>query len=1765
MPLDIASLPAPHSRFIDHLSRNAGTQLRHLVKPYNEYEAKLRECFAQHRNHPAIQNPLVNAVPIYNGYESSLKIRARDPERDPEASKYIMPLQSDARLPNGFSAIAPSLDQFKKNFQLFCERSLDDLDWSNVVAAGSAVVTALLPVPAKYQGSKRAQREYYHEKLAPSSDVDLFIWGLDEQAAIDKIEQIERCVKNNVLAETTTIRTKNTITIVSEYPTRHVQIVLRLYKSISEILSGFDVDCSCFVFDGTQVFGSPRGITSLCAQTNTVDLTRRSPSYEKRLAKYARRGFEVYYSDLDRSRIDPSIYERSLTHTHGLARLLIIEQLPTADDREAYINQRRAERGRPPASGRRRKHALPGNVKDKDPEDVAEWAVEDDVSNYHTFTTPYGPKYNAMKIEKLLYVKDLLLNAEWNHKKDRTVNLHRHPCFIGDARSIIHDCCGSCPKPQSDEELRIAEEEAKIYVSGKLEFIKDDPGRQAIGSFNPLTADDWTNMAYLGSNQVVCDYILSGDIDGVRQWCDIPEHNVNQRDHTGRMPLHLAVMSGQCDVLKVLIESGARITSRIQGGFTSLHMAASTGRADIVRLLLETSEENKKLEAKREEERMEERASQQTGMGSAELISDPDVDKEEDSDNEGSDSATTSSDTSYVRVNKEEDDMLAADDQYGPDFFDVNVVAWDNPISPLHVAILGGHLEVVETLVLSFGADVLLPIKVKNTNNGAFLNLVLAGQLSAPDATEMVQTLVKLGANPAQSDMNQVTAAHGVVLRQNVQALRAMAETDLTSTRAGLKHMIDMGTYSISRLTSTLHTAVLAKNERLVRALLGLGAKATITYEEYREAVLRQGTKSLTPKELLTQYEVEISQPIIVAAISSLSSILLALLDAGADINTMDRDAGRALNGQWSYEPPRTVLDYVRANIDELQQSLDDQYQVCYATPNLKPNEAYLEGLVPGSYRHTMVAREVEHVRLAIIKAQKQDQEQQRTNQTGNIYQQRKKERITELKDLEQELLKRGAKTFSMLHPEAAKEAKAERSYRKPKAVETDLADYEVSVWYDDPRFNEEKGQAYNRLFQAVWDEDVNLTKLLTLRENDDGQGGSLAPLLVSTSDSWGLNVLAIAVAKNNLSLAQSILDIAAAQYKPKEDKPRKRRFRIRTLEDYEEDDNDCNPDEILLTSELVSDEFTIEDLSTLNASAASRKSPVDMLLEQVPCWAVDKPLNISVGDIHREREAEWNPWIWWPTYQTPSQAFSSAVAQLWKKHSLLGFGVRTGSMDIVKFILRAARQAKLRIHHESQNLSANDEQWVSNVRDAFDHCVSHGKWGLLELIITETGFMMPITDMLASAVVPEEQKKQSPYYQGLKIRGKRQSRWVSEANGKDADGEAKSWRKNASPFLAAVRSGSDDEIDFWKGKDCSRWYNEYGRRNQHDELVQRISKEYGSWEAAVDAWLGLRKDLAIHCAVLRGSSPNNHEGWLARVQRMVEYMPQSLDKKAGSGCSPLWLAFYYCQPETVKLLIDAGADQTTCNKKGQNILHALLLSDVPSPSDDNPDEEQRALEKMESCIKLIDPRLLASLFTGRCSIGPTGLTPLASFVFHGHHNVKILQLISRYMPDDVYTMIDGAGQTPMHQLILNKTHRGMWQMIRELASIHPRVLMQENTMGQTPYDLAWILYLQEQTNTPPRVMGSYDGPHIGVIREPSTLLQANNADWVDEDKFHIKTYRVLRELMATADITSRRHMIGVDDCREVAKRLADKSKPEEEQEWDEIKSWCTYAPRWVA
>jgi hypothetical protein len=157
--MDLPPLPAPMEGFLPYFARQS--KIPEAIQPYKDYESKLREIFAQHPDNAILNDHHINTVPIFAGHEQSVKVHARDLDIETleEKDKYLLPLSTNDRKPNGSSAIVGSLKEFRSNFTLFSESSLVDLDWNNIVAAGSSVVTSLLPVEAPHNESRRALRQ----------------------------------------------------------------------------------------------------------------------------------------------------------------------------------------------------------------------------------------------------------------------------------------------------------------------------------------------------------------------------------------------------------------------------------------------------------------------------------------------------------------------------------------------------------------------------------------------------------------------------------------------------------------------------------------------------------------------------------------------------------------------------------------------------------------------------------------------------------------------------------------------------------------------------------------------------------------------------------------------------------------------------------------------------------------------------------------------------------------------------------------------------------------------------------------------------------------------------------------------------------------------------------------------------------------------------------------------------------------------------------------------------------------------------------------------------------------------------------------------------------------------------------------------------------------------------------------------------------------------------------------------------------------------
>ena len=86
----------------------------------------------------------------------------------------------------------------------------------------------------------------------------------------NKLKEIYEAVCNEIPYNVLAFRSAYAISIVSQFPYRHIQIILRLYSSPAEILMGFDVDSCAIGYDGKQVYMMPRCHQALVRQRNST-------------------------------------------------------------------------------------------------------------------------------------------------------------------------------------------------------------------------------------------------------------------------------------------------------------------------------------------------------------------------------------------------------------------------------------------------------------------------------------------------------------------------------------------------------------------------------------------------------------------------------------------------------------------------------------------------------------------------------------------------------------------------------------------------------------------------------------------------------------------------------------------------------------------------------------------------------------------------------------------------------------------------------------------------------------------------------------------------------------------------------------------------------------------------------------------------------------------------------------------------------------------------------------------------------------------------------------------------------------------------------------------------------------------------------------------------------------------------------------------------------------------------------------------------------
>ncbi|KAK5014320.1 hypothetical protein LTR39_003212, partial [Cryomyces antarcticus] len=689
--------------------------------------------------------------------------------------------------------------------------------------------------------------------------------------------------------------------------------------------------------------------------------------------------------------------------------------------------------------------------------------------------------------------------------------------------------------PVTVEEEEVAEEERKIYVSGNVEFIKDNPGRQAIGSFNPITDDDWTEMAYVGNTARLCQAIVDGDLNHVQRWCAQDGSDPNRRDYTGRTPLHLAVMSSTPEIVQCLIDHGARLVARLVDGKTALHLAAMRGNVPMLKAILHKSEENEEEEVRKEDLRKDARKKTKKDDDEdahMEDVDDEDADMMDDRDSDRDMDTTTEG--SYVKLTREgvhpKDDAFLDNTEDDPDVYDVNVLAWDIPVSPLHLAIVNGHIAVVKELVQIFGADVLLPVKLLSEHDksprAAILTLVLALQLSTEQATDMIKTLLELGASSTQADVDQVTAFHYTVAQDAEALFNTLLIEDASAVKRAINHLSLNGYPYNPSVQSPLMTAIINQGEIGARDLLKAGARATIDFGEFMKSYQvkfdnsRMDSLSQDPKRTRETFLQQAEQPVLLALESDNPYITIELLDNGADPNTLTSTGGQKVlldERSRRYDTGETILDVVRRKLKDIEKWQDAIGKDDDAPLQLlKEDKYYLGHLKEGTYQH-WTARE------------------------------------------------------------------ALRGAKEPKP-------FEVEFSFGIPNLTDARRDAYLALYEAAWTGDLEGVKDFTLAiwgpSNDE------SPLKIAVQDSGSQSPYSIAIIRGHLDLAKAILEIAQAQYAPQE--AGKEVFNMRS--GYKDSDMESNGDDIGIYGELVDDKFTIDNIGEVSSQVKSNITPIQLM-----------------------------------------------------------------------------------------------------------------------------------------------------------------------------------------------------------------------------------------------------------------------------------------------------------------------------------------------------------------------------------------------------------------------------------------------------------------------------------------------------------------------------------------------------------------------------------------
>ncbi len=195
--------------------------------------------------------------------------------------------------------LATSNKVFRERFKKIAPRLAGfDLKAHGLVLAGGCAAALVSYQPSsETAGSLRSQ----------FSDIDLFLVGHGtDSKALAAISALADHLFEKWGGYLSVHRTAGCVTFVAppaDNGVSVVQVVLRRYSTLAEVIHGFDLGASAVAFDGESVYMTALGAIAMKYRANILNLKARRASYERRLIRYYQRDYALILPDFDLSKL----------------------------------------------------------------------------------------------------------------------------------------------------------------------------------------------------------------------------------------------------------------------------------------------------------------------------------------------------------------------------------------------------------------------------------------------------------------------------------------------------------------------------------------------------------------------------------------------------------------------------------------------------------------------------------------------------------------------------------------------------------------------------------------------------------------------------------------------------------------------------------------------------------------------------------------------------------------------------------------------------------------------------------------------------------------------------------------------------------------------------------------------------------------------------------------------------------------------------------------------------------------------------------------------------------------------------------------------------------------------------------------------------------------------------------------------------------------------------------------------------------------------